>query len=135
MGCGPQIDALFVSFIQGFEDAHIDLVDVKRQVTFGSFDFMRRGHIISYTYNGQKIPGGTNANAPGEGLNSEAWKFVDGKIYRVAAVFPAVQTYGRGNGWPGTKPFLRPVDDTAGGRMELYLRPVAKKKWVDPAKK
>ena len=119
MGCEKQIDALFVTFIQGFEDAHLDIVDVERQIVFGSFDFMRRGNIKSYTYEGKVYPIYAGAQFPNEALNSEAWKFVDGKISRVEAVFPPTQHYGLGNGWPGTKPELRPVDDTAGGRLEL----------------
>lgn len=122
MGCEKQIDALFVSFIQGFEGAHLDLVDEERQVVFGTFDFMRRGNILSYNYEGKDYPIYAGAQFPNEALNSEAWKFADGKLYRVEAVFPPTQHYGLGNGWPGTKPELRPIDDTAGGR--LTLRPV-----------
>jgi len=126
MGCEKQIDALFVSFIQGFEDAHLDIVDVERQIVFGTFDFMRRGNVKSYTYEGKTYPIGAQALLPNEALNSEAWKFVGGKLSRVEAVFPPAQHYGLGNGWPGTKPELRPIDDTAGGRLTLLNRPVQK---------
>ena len=122
MGCEKQIDALFVTFIQGFHDAHLDIVDVERQIVFGTFDFMRRGNVVSYNYEGKDYPIYAGAQFPNEALNSEAWKFVDGKIMRVEAVFPPTQHYGTGNGWPGTKPELRPIDDTAGGRLKL--RPV-----------
>ena len=80
---------------------------------------MRRGNVKSYTYEGKVYPINAGAQFPNEALNSEAWKFVGGKISRVEAVFPPTQHYGLGNGWPGTKPELRPIDDTAGGRLEL----------------
>lgn len=44
---------------------------------------------------------------PNEMLNSEAWKFADGKITRIEAVFTGPQAYRLGTGWGGAKPVSR----------------------------
>ena len=109
LGCGAQADFLAYSFITGFEDAHFPVVDVDRQVVFATFDFMRRGDVESWTYKGATYPMIEAMRYPNEILNTEFFKFVDGKISRVEAVFEGPQAYRRGTGWPGgTKPVSRP---------------------------
>jgi hypothetical protein len=104
MGCGPQLNTKVYSFITGFEDARFPVVDVRRQIVFGIFDFMRRGNIKTVTIDGTTYDMMANTLYPNEILNTEAWKFVDGKIARVEAVFEGPQAYMLGTGWPGGTP-------------------------------
>ena len=109
-GCGKQLAYMSYSFITGYEDAHFPVVDVKRQIVFATFDFMRRGDVESWSYKGNKFPMPQGMREPNEILNTEYFKYVDGKISRVEAVFTGPQAYRRGTGWPGgTKPVSRPV--------------------------
>lgn len=109
LGCAKQIDTGVYGFITGYEGARFPVVDVKRQIVFGVFDFMRRGNVTSVAIDGKTYPMMPNAIYPNEMLNAEAWKFVDGKITRIEAVFEGPQAYRLGNGWPGgTAPVSRP---------------------------
>ena len=109
IGCGKQLDYLEYSFITGYEDAHFPIVDEKRQLVFATFDFMRRGNVESWTYQGHRFAMPEGMREPNEILNTEIFKFVNGKISRVEAVFEGPQAYKRGTGWPGgSKPESRP---------------------------
>jgi hypothetical protein len=109
IGCGKQLDYGEYSFITGYEDAHFPIVDEKRQLVFATFDFMRRGNVESWTYRGHRFTMPEGMREPNEILNTEIFKFVNGKISRVEAVFEGPQAYGRGTGWPGgSKPESRP---------------------------
>ena len=109
IGCAKQLGYMEYSFITGYEDAHFPIVDEKRQLVFATFDFMRRGNVESWTYQGHTFPMPEGMRYPNEILNTEIFKFVDGKISRVEAVFTGPQAYKRGTGWPGgTKPESRP---------------------------
>ena len=109
IGCGKQLDYLEYSFITGYEDAHFPIVDEKRQLVFATFDFMRRGNVESWTYRGHRFAMPEGMREPNEILNTEIFKFVNGKISRVEAVFEGPQAYKRGTGWPGgSKPESRP---------------------------
>lgn len=109
IGCGKQLDYMEYSFITGYEDAHFPIVDEKRQLVFATFDFMRRGNVESWTYQGNRFAMPEPMREPNEILNTEVFKFVDGKISRVEAVFEGPQAYKRGTGWPGgTRPESRP---------------------------
>jgi hypothetical protein len=110
IGCGKQLDYRAYSFITGYEDARFPLVDVSRQLVFAVFDFMRRGDVESWTYEGHHFAMPEGMRYPNEILNTEMFKFVDGKITRVEAVFEGPQAYKRGTGWPGGTPAeSRPV--------------------------
>ena len=110
IGCGKQLDYGEYSFITGYEDAHFPIIDVKRQLVFATFDFMRRGNVESWNYEGHRFAMPEGMREPNEILNTEIFKFVDGKISRVEAVFEGPQTYKRGTGWPGgTKAESRPI--------------------------
>jgi hypothetical protein len=110
IGCGKQLDYGEYSFITGYEDAHFPIIDVKRQLVFCTFDFMRRGDVESWTYKGHRFAMPEGMREPNEILNTEIFKFVDGKISRVEAVFEGPQAYERGTGWPsGTKAESRPI--------------------------
>ena len=110
IGCGKQLDYGEYSFITGYEDAHFPIIDVKRQLVFATFDFMRRGNVESWTYKGHQFAMPEGMREPNEILNTEMFKFVDGKISRVEAVFEGPQAYKRGTGWPGgTKAESRPI--------------------------
>jgi hypothetical protein len=110
IGCGKQLDYGEYSFITGYEDAHFPIIDVKRQLVFATFDFMRRGNVESWTYEGHRFAMPEGMREPNEILNTEIFKFVDGKISRVEAVFEGPQAYKRGTGWPGgTKAESRPI--------------------------
>ena len=109
LGCTNQINTKVYAFITGYEDAHFPIVDVKRQIVFGIFDFMRRGTVKTVTLDGKTYKMMPNTQYPNEILNSEAWKFVDGKITRIEAVFEGPQAYKRGTGWPGTPAVSRPL--------------------------
>ncbi len=104
IGCGKQLGYLSYSFITGFEDARFPIVDVKRQVVFAVFDFMRRGNVESWSYEGHSFEMPEGMRYPNEVLNTEMFKFVNGKISRVEAVFEGPQAYKRGTGWPGGAP-------------------------------
>jgi len=104
IGCGKQLDYMEYSFITGYEDAHFPIVDVDRQLVFATFDFMRRGNVESWTYEGHRFAMPEGMREPNEILNTEIFKFVDGKISRVEAVFEGPQAYKRGTGWPGGTP-------------------------------
>jgi hypothetical protein len=109
IGCGKQLDYGEYSFITGYEDAHFPIVDEKRQLVFATFDFMRRGNVESWTYLGHRFAMPEGMREPNEILNTEIFKFVNGKISRVEAVFEGPQAYRRGTGWPGgSKPESRP---------------------------
>jgi len=109
IGCGKQLDYSEYSFITGYEDAHFPIVDEKRQLVFATFDFMRRGNVESWTYQGHRFAMPEGMREPNEILNTEIFKFVNGKISRVEAVFEGPQAYKRGTGWPGgTPPESRP---------------------------
>jgi len=109
IGCAKQLGYMEYSFITGFEDARTPIIDEKRQLVFAVFDFMRRGNVESWTYQGHTFAMPEGMREPNEILNTEIFKFVDGKISRVEAVFTGPQAYKRGTGWPGgTKPESRP---------------------------
>jgi hypothetical protein len=109
IGCGKQLDYMEYSFITGYEDAHFPIVDEKRQLVFATFDFMRRGNVESWSYRGHRFAMPEGMREPNEILNTEIFKFVNGKISRVEAVFEGPQAYRRGTGWPGGhKPESRP---------------------------
>lgn len=111
IGCGKQLDYKEYSFITGYEDAHFPIIDEKRQLVFATFDFMRSGSVESWTYQGHQFAMPEGMREPNEILNTEIFKFVDGKISRVEAVFEGPQAYKRGTGWPGgTKAESRPLD-------------------------
>jgi len=104
IGCGKQLGYRSYSFITGYEDARFPIVDVKRQLVFAVFDFMRRGNVESWSYQGHTFAMPEGMRYPNEILNTEIFKFVDGKISRVEAVFEGPQAYKRGTGWPGGTP-------------------------------
>ncbi|MGC2418270.1 MAG: hypothetical protein WA434_11025 [Candidatus Acidiferrales bacterium] len=115
IGCGKQLDYGEYSFITGYEDAHFPIIDVKRQLVFATFDFMRRGNVESWSYEGHRFAMPEGMREPNEILNTEIFKFVDGKISRVEAVFEGPQAYKRGTGWQGgTKAESRPDNQTSG---------------------
>ncbi len=110
LGCGKQLDQKSYTFITGYEDAHFPIVDTRRQIVFATFDFLRRGNVESWTLDGRSVPYPDGMRYPNEILNTEIFKFVDGKISRVEAVFEGPQSYMRGTGWPGgTKAESRPI--------------------------
>lgn len=102
VGCGTeQLDTGAYSFITGYRDARFPVVDVERQKVYATFDFVRRGDVETWTHNGSTYPMPQAMRYPNEILNTEIWKFRDGQIYRVEAVFTGPQAYMRGTGWPG----------------------------------
>jgi hypothetical protein len=101
IGCGRQLGYLSYSFITGYEDARFPIVDVERQLVFAVFDFMRRGNVESWSYEGHSFEMPEGMRYPNEILNTEIFKFVNGRISRVEAVFEGPQAYKRGTGWPG----------------------------------
>jgi hypothetical protein len=110
LGCGKQLDQKSYAFITGYEDAHFPIVDTMRQIVFATFDFMRRGNVESWTLDGRSVPYPDGMRYPNEILNTEIFKFVNGKITRVEAVFEGPQSYMRGTGWPGgSKAESRPI--------------------------
>ncbi len=112
LGCGKQLGYRSYSFITGYEDARFPIVDVTRQLVFAVFDFMRRGNVESWSYQGHSFPMPEGMRYPNEILNTEIFKFVDGKISRVEAVFVGPQAYKRGTGWPGGTPAeSRPIGE------------------------
>jgi hypothetical protein len=109
MGCTKQISTDAYDFITGYESANLPIVDVERQIVYGTFNFMRRGDVKGVTLDGKTYDYPAGMRYPNEMLNSEAWKFVDGKITRIEAVFTGPQAYKLGTGWGGTKPVSRPI--------------------------
>ena len=104
IGCGRQLGFMAYSFITGYEDARFPIIDVQRQLVFAVFDLMRRGDVESWDYLGQRFAMPEAMRYPNEILNTEIFKFVNGKITRVEAVFEGPQAYKRGTGWPGGTP-------------------------------
>jgi hypothetical protein len=102
MGCAKQLDTKVYAFINSYDNPRFPIVDVPRQIVYGYFDFRRRG-----TVQDVKMPDGKtyqmmpSTQWPNEVLNTEAWKFRNGKITRIEAVFKADQNYKTGTGWPG----------------------------------
>jgi len=101
LGCDEQLDYMAYSFITGFRDAHFPVIDVERQKVYAVFDFMRRGNVEAWTWNGNTYPMPEAMRYPNEILNTEIFKFSGGKLTRVEAVFTGPQAYKRGTGWPG----------------------------------
>jgi hypothetical protein len=102
MGCAQQINTGVYAFITEYDNARFPIVDVERQIVFAVFDFRRRGTVKSVTMpNGRTYPMMPSTQWPNEVLNTEAWKFQNGKITRVEAVFLGNRTYKQGTGWPG----------------------------------
>lgn len=100
-GCGKQLAYKSYTFITGYEDARFPIIDVRRQIVYSVFNFMRRGDVESWIYEGRQVPFPEAMRYPNEILNTEMFKFVDGRITRVEAVFEGPQSYKRGTGWPG----------------------------------
>jgi hypothetical protein len=104
MGCAKQLDTKVYAFINSYDNPRFPVVDVQRQIVYGYFNFRRRG-----TVKDVKMPDGKtyqmmpSTQWPNEVLNTEAWKFRNGKITRIEAVFKADQVYKTGTGWPGGK--------------------------------
>jgi hypothetical protein len=104
MGCADQLDTRVYAFINEYDNARFPIVDVKRQIVWGVFDFRRRGTVKTVTMpNGKTYPMMPSTQWPNEVLNTEAWKFRDGKITRVEAVFLGNRAYKQGTGWKGMK--------------------------------
>jgi hypothetical protein len=102
MGCAKQINTGVYAFINEYDNARFPLVDVERQIVFSVFDFRRRGTVKTVTMpNGRTYPMMPSTQWPNEVLNTEAWKFQNGKITRVEAVFLGNRPYKQGTGWPG----------------------------------
>jgi hypothetical protein len=104
MGCTDQIDTKVYAFINEYDNARFPIVDVERQIVYSVFDFRRRGTVKTVTMpNGKTYPHMPGTQWPNEVLNTEAWKFRDGKITRIEAVFVADRPYKQGTGWEGMK--------------------------------
>jgi hypothetical protein len=102
MGCAKQLDTGVYAFITEYDNARFPIVDVPRQIVFSVFDFRRRGTVKTVTMpNGRTYPMMPSTQWPNEVLNTEAWKFQNGKITRVEAVFLGNRPYKQGTGWPG----------------------------------
>ncbi len=102
LGCAQQIDTGVYAFITEYDNARFPIVDVQRQIVFSVFDFRRRGMVKTVTMpNGRTYPMMPSTQWPNEVLNTEAWKFQNGKITRVEAVFLGNRPYKQGTGWPG----------------------------------
>jgi hypothetical protein len=102
MGCSQQINTGVYAFITAYDNARFPIIDVDRQIIFAVFDFRRRGTVKTVTMpNGRTYPMMPSTQWPNEVLNTEAWKFQDGKITRVEAVFLGNRPYKQGTGWPG----------------------------------
>ena len=114
MGCAKQIDTKIYAFINSYDNARFPIIDVERQIVFGVFDFRRRGTVHQVLMpDGKTYEIMPSAQWPNEVLNTEAWKFRNGKITRIEAVFKADQDYKTGTGWPGgMKGESRPSDPT-----------------------
>jgi hypothetical protein len=102
MGCSRQLGTGVYAFITSYDNPRFPIVDVKRQIVFGIFNFRRRGTVKDVKMpNGRTYQMMPSTQWPNEVLNTEAWKFRDGKITRIEAVFKGDQDYGTGTGWPG----------------------------------
>jgi hypothetical protein len=102
MGCAKQLDTRIYSFITAYDNPRFPIVDVKRQIVYGVFNFRRRGTVKDVTMpDGKRYQMMPSTQWPNEVLNTEAWKFKNGKITRVEAVFKGDQVYQTGTGWPG----------------------------------
>ncbi len=102
MGCSEQLSTGVYSFITEYDNPRFPIVDVERQVVFGVFNFRRRGTVKTVTMpNGKTYPMMPSTQWPNEVLNTEGWKFRDGQITRIEAVFLANRSYKAGTGWPG----------------------------------
>jgi hypothetical protein len=102
MGCAQQLNTGVYAFITAYDNARFPIIDVERQIIFAVFDFRRRGTVKTVTMpNGRTYPMMPSTQWPNEVLNTEAWKFQDGKITRVEAVFLGNRPYMQGTGWPG----------------------------------
>jgi hypothetical protein len=102
MGCTRQIDTKVYSFITGFDNARFPVVDTEHQIVFAIFNFRRRGTVKEVTMpNGRIYPMMPATQWPNENLLGEAWKFRNGKITRIEAVFFSNNVYKAGTGWPG----------------------------------
>ncbi|MEJ0008220.1 MAG: hypothetical protein WDM77_18130 [Steroidobacteraceae bacterium] len=102
LGCAQQIDTGVYAFITEYDNARFPVIDVERQIIFSVFDFRRRGMVKSVTMpNGRSYPMMPSTQWPNEVLNTEAWKFQNGRITRVEAVFLGNRPYKQGTGWPG----------------------------------
>jgi hypothetical protein len=105
MGCTRQVDTGVYSFITGYANPRFPIVDTKRQIVFAVFNFRRRGTVKTVTMpNGKTYDMMPSTQWPNEVLNTEGWKFVNGKITRIEAVFKADQNFGAGTGWSGGLP-------------------------------
>lgn len=101
LGCAQQINTGVYAFITEYDNARFPIVDVERQIIFSVFDFRRRGTVKNVTMpNGRTYPMMPSTQWPNEVLNTEAWKFQNGKITRVEAIFLGNRTYKQGTGWP-----------------------------------
>jgi len=110
MGCSDQLSTRVYAFITEYDNPRFPIVDVDRQVVFGVFNFRRRGTVKTVTMpNGKTYPMMPSTQWPNEVLNTEAWKFRDGQITRIEAVFLANRAYKAGTGWPGGKGEKRSV--------------------------
>ena len=104
MGCSDQVDTRVYAFITEYDNWRFPIVDVNRQVVFGVFNFRRRGNVKTVTMpNGRTYPMMPSTQYPNEVLNTEGWKFRDGKITRIEAIFLGGKVYKTGTGWPGHK--------------------------------
>ncbi len=102
MGCAEQLNTGVYAFITEYDNPRFPIVDVDRQVIFGVFNFRRRGTVKSVTMpNGKTYPMMPSTQWPNEVLNTEAWKFRDGRITRIEAVFLGNKVYKTGTGWSG----------------------------------
>lgn len=101
MGCSDQLDTRVYAFITEYDNPRFPIVDVDRQIVFGIFNFRRRGTVKDVTINGKTYPMMPSTQWPNEVLNTQAWKFVNGEITRIEAVFLGNRTYKTGTGWPG----------------------------------
>ena len=109
MGCEKQVDTGVYAFITEYDNARFPIVDVERQVVFGVFNFRRRGDVKTVTMpDGKTYPMMPSTQYPNEVLNTEGWKFRNGKIERIEAIFLAGKVYKAGTGWPGMKGEKRP---------------------------
>lgn len=102
MGCSRQLNTGVYAFINSYDNPRFPLVDVQRQIVFGIFNFRRRGTVKDVKMpNGRTYQMMPSTQWPNEVLNTEAWKFKEGKITRIEAVFKGDQDYKTGTGWPG----------------------------------
>ncbi|MFD1788276.1 hypothetical protein ACFSC3_11900 [Sphingomonas floccifaciens] len=96
---GEQLDTGVYGFITSYDNARFPLIDVKRQVVFGVWNFRRRGDVKGVTLNGKYYPHMERTQFPNENLLGQAFKFRDGGITRVQGVFLNANVYRAGTGW------------------------------------